>query len=470
MPKNSSTTSRSLSQNLPEPPSLGQTIGPSFILLGLALGSGELILWPYLAANWGLGLLWGGLLGITFQYVLNTEVMRYSLAWGESVFVGFRRLGWWIPIWFILSTFIPWSLPGFSSASTDILLYMFPWLPKTPIALGLLIMTGLILSAGKTLYRTIELFQKTIILVGLPFILLLAAWLTTSQDWIEYGYGLVGRGDGWWFFPPGVALASFLGAFAYSGAGGNLNLAQSYYIKEKGFGMGKYAGKISALFSGHIDEKVKVEGQIFADTASNWRKWQAWWRLVNQEHFIVFWMLGFIMISVLAVLAKATAYGLPSESGLNFLYLEATVISERASIYFANLFLIVAAVMLFSTQVGVLESSSRIISENILLMFHKPGKKSSFNITLWFYIALWSQIGLGALIYLAGFQEPRVLLTLGAVLNAAAMMMAFVFIFWLNKTRLDKKFQAGLLRKGIMAVAFTFFLILVLITLKDFQI
>jgi len=69
-------------RNLPTPPSIVRTLGPSFILLGLALGSGELILWPYLTAQYGLGLLWGGLLGITLQFVLNTEAMRYTLAWG----------------------------------------------------------------------------------------------------------------------------------------------------------------------------------------------------------------------------------------------------------------------------------------------------------------------------------------------------------------------------------------------------
>ena len=39
--------------------SLKKLIGPSFILLALGLGSGEVILWPYLAANYGLGIIWG---------------------------------------------------------------------------------------------------------------------------------------------------------------------------------------------------------------------------------------------------------------------------------------------------------------------------------------------------------------------------------------------------------------------------
>jgi len=75
------------SNQLPEPITLRKSIGPSIILLGLALGSGELIMWPYLVSQYGLGIIWGGLAGITFQYFLNTEIMRYTLARGESVFV-----------------------------------------------------------------------------------------------------------------------------------------------------------------------------------------------------------------------------------------------------------------------------------------------------------------------------------------------------------------------------------------------
>lgn len=464
------TKNKKTSQTLPSAPSLLRTIGPSFILLGLALGSGELILWPFLAANWGLGLLWGGLLGISLQFVLNTETMRYSLAWGESVFMGFRRISILIPLWYIISTFIPWSLPGFSSATSEILASLFPWVPEQAVALGLLILTGLIISSGKSLVKTMELFQKSIILLGLPFILLLTVWLTNQQDWLEFMWGLVGKGstvDGttWWFFPEGVGLASFLGAFAYAGAGGNLNLAQSYYIKEKGFGMGKYAGKITSLFSAG-KKAVTLEGQIFADTSSNRKQWQKWWRLVNQEHFIVFWGLGFLMISVLSVLAKATVYGAEVEEGLSFIYAESAVIAQRTIPFFGTAFLLVAALMLFSTQVGVLESSSRIISENILLLFYKKGRK--FDISKWFYLALWGQISLGVLIYLFGFQEPRFLLTLSAVLNAVGMMSSFVFIYFLNKKMLRKELQPGIIRKLLIIGAVLFFLVFLVITVQKY--
>lgn len=471
VPRSTTNISNISKHNLPKPPSLWQTLGPSFILLGLALGSGELILWPYLSANYGLGLLWGGLLGITFQFVLNTEVMRYSLAWGESVFVGFRQMGWVITLWYIISTLIPWSIPGFSSAASQIIFHMFggslpidTQIGEKIVAISLLIITGLILSLGKTLYKTMEVLQRSVIFLGLPFILFLTFWLAQSTDWQEVVWGLVGRGDGWQWFPQGIALASFLGAFAYSGAGGNLNLAQSYYIKEKGFGMGKFSSKIISVLSGG-SKAVNIEGKTFKDTPHNRRLWDKWWKLINTEHFIVFWGLGFITIVVLALLAKILVYGSGVDSGISFLYAEAAQITIRTHAFFGTFFLIVAAMMLFSTQLGVLESSSRIISENTLLLFYKKGRK--YNMSLGFYVALWAQIALGIIIYSLGWVEPRLLLTVSAILNGIAMMVSFPLIYLLNKKKLAKRYQPALWRKAIMLMAFVFFVIFVVITLSQ---
>ena len=101
----------------PAPMPLKKILGPSFILLALGMGSGEVILWPYLTANYGLGLAWAALLGITFQYFINMEIERYALVKGESVFVGLNQLFNWSAYWFILSTFVGFGLPGIIAAS-----------------------------------------------------------------------------------------------------------------------------------------------------------------------------------------------------------------------------------------------------------------------------------------------------------------------------------------------------------------
>jgi len=105
----------------PAPMSFKKILGPSFIILALGLGSGEVILWPYLAANYGLGIAWGAILGITFQYFMNMEIERYSLVKGESVFVGTYKLFKPAVYWFIASTFLGWALPGIVAASAKIM-------------------------------------------------------------------------------------------------------------------------------------------------------------------------------------------------------------------------------------------------------------------------------------------------------------------------------------------------------------
>ena len=449
-------------RNLPEPPELKKSIGPSFILLGLALGSGELILWPYLSSQYGLGLIWGGLLGITLQFFLNTEAMRYTLAWGESVFVGWRKMSRAIPYWFILSTTIPWALPGFAASTSAISHYLVPALPEKAFAIGLLILTGVIISTGRTLYKTMERIQKTIIMVGLPFITLVTLALVTPEVWLELVRGLVGQGAGWRFFPPGIGIGAFLGAFAYSGAGGNLNLAQSYYIKEKGFGMGRYFAGIKSLLQGKSKE-IEIQGNSFVDTAANRSRWARWWRLVNSEHFLVFWVLGLTTILLLAALAAGTARG-ASAVDINFLFFEAATIGDKTVPLIGTIFLVVAALMLFSTQLGVYESAARITAENVLLA--KNGVDKPVNAGRAFYIVLWAEIVGGVALLHMGFETPRALLTIAAILNAAAMMIVFPLILILNKTKLPSFARPSRARQGILLIAFCLFVYFVLETIR----
>lgn len=390
--------------------------------------------------------------------------MRYSLARGESVFLGWRSLNRFVPLWFIVSTFIPWSLPGIAAVGAEVYHHVFPTLSIRFTTIAALATIGTVLTLGKTLYTTMEHLQRTVLFVSIPFILGLAIVVTEPTEWATTAWGLIGRGDGWWFFPPSIALASFLGAFAYSGAGGNLNLAQSHYVKEKGFGMGKYAEKITSLLHGGA-KSVRLEGTLFPDTPAQRALWRRWWRLVNTEHALIFWGLGLFTILLLVTLAHSVTAGLDLQPGLAFLYAESQQLGSRAHPLVGTLFLIATGTMLFTTQLGVLESSSRTIAENVLLLRYKPGRR--FPMSLAFYVALWGQIVLGSIVMFFGNHQPQVLLTAGAVLNAAAMMVAFPLIGWLNISRLPPHAQPGLLRRAGLVVAFGFFAFFLTILAKD---
>ena len=66
------------------------------------------------------------------------------------------------------------------------------------------------------------------------------------------------------------------------------------------------------------------------------------------------------------------------------------------------------------------------------------------------------EIILGIIYLFAGAVEPRALLTLGAILNAAAMMIAFPLILALN-LKLPRNIRPSLFRRLAMISAFLFF-------------
>lgn len=440
---------------MPDAPSLRMLIGPSFIILGLGLGSGEIILWPYLTSNFGMGIIWGALLGLTFQFFMNMEIERYALVHGESVFVGLARKIRFISVWFLVSTFIPWMWPGIVASSAKLIGSVFGIENTQFLAIGLLILMGCILSLGPILYKTVESLQKGLIMLGVPTIFLISILLAKPKDWEVLAQGAVGVGNNYLFLPEGIVIASFLAALAYAGAGGNLNLAQAFYIKEKGYGMGKYAGRITSLLTGK-KEVVSLTGTTFEVNHESLNKFKQWWKTINTEHFIVFWLTGSITIALLALLSYMTVYGHPGNSqGISFVINEAKVIGELIFPFAGVFFLLVASLTLFGTQLTVFDATSRILTENTILSAYP--KLQEIHIAKLYYVVLWLQIIAGIFIFLMGFTEPLQLLTLAAVLNAFAMFIHVGLTLWLNLTSLDKALRPSIFRITAMVLAFIFY-------------
>lgn len=447
---------------LPKAIPLRKLIGPSFILLGLGLGSGEVILWPFLASNYGMGIIWGAIIGITLQFFMNMEIERYALARGESIFVGFARKFRKIPAWFLLSTFAPWMWPGIAAASATIFAHIFNLDDAYVkyLAIAFLISMGLLLSLGPIVYKTNEYFQKFRIAIGVPAVFLITFILATRADWTAAAKGVVGIGDGFFLLPAGISIASFLAALAYAGAGGNLNLAQSFYIKEKGLGMGLYSGRLTSLITGkkhrRADKKPLLTGTKFNANKENVKEFKKWWRNINIEHFVVFWLTGSVSIILLSLLAYITTYGADgTTSDINFVIQEGLEIGNLIAPFVGTFFLLIVGSSLYATQLAVYDATSRIITENTMLLAN--GKIKEKHIPHMFYFFLWLMIATGVVVFLAGYTQPLQLLLLSAILNAIAMFVHSGLTLWLNKTTLPKSIGPNKFRTGMMIFAFLFY-------------
>lgn len=421
-------------KDFPKVGSFWKMLGPSFLVLAMGLGSGEVILWPYLVSKYGMGVAWGALLGITMQFFINMEIERYALIKGESVFVGLYKKYKWTAVWFILSTFVGFGLPGIISASAKIVGSVFGVSDFKYIAIAMLVLIGVLLTVSHTVYKSMENITKFLILFCVPLVFVLALLTSNTSTWQALWNGLVGVGDGYQFLPVGISIATFLAAFAYSGAGGNLNLTQSVYIKEKGYGMGAYSQKISGLLRSRTGEKINLEGVEFDDTEENKRNYLNWWRQINKEHLLVFWFMGLVSMLLLMVLSFNTTYGIGSElSGIDFVIAQGASVGAILGSFWGVGLLVVLGILLFQTQLGIVDSTSRIMGECLALIVTGLKKGQEVNLSAYYFGFVWSQILFGILLFLLNIYEPKTLIVLGAVINAFAMLIHTLLVRLLNR-------------------------------------
>jgi len=102
-----STPSDSQELQIPQPPQGAKQLkwlGPSFIWMLSAAGSGELLFTPRIAAFYGYALLWALLAAVILKWFINREVGRFTVCTGATILEGFRQLpgpkNW--AVWLIL--------------------------------------------------------------------------------------------------------------------------------------------------------------------------------------------------------------------------------------------------------------------------------------------------------------------------------------------------------------------------------
>ncbi|TSC96276.1 MAG: hypothetical protein Athens101426_452, partial [Parcubacteria group bacterium Athens1014_26] len=201
-------------KDLPNPPSFKKVIGVGVVVMGLAMGTGELILWPHLVTKYGLNILWAAFLGITCQYFINQEVARHALATGESFFTSSSRVfKWFAPFWLVSALFL-YVWPGWASAIGTILKELFGFGSYLAWARVSLLFVLILTFTGKIAYRILEKSLK--IIVPTFFILILVtSFLTLSFENIKEAFlGVVNFG----FLPSGIDVSVLLAAIVFAGA------------------------------------------------------------------------------------------------------------------------------------------------------------------------------------------------------------------------------------------------------------
>lgn len=476
-------------RDLPAAVPLRRMVGPSIILAGLALGSGEFIIWPKITFHAGFIFFWACLVGVTMQYFINMEITRWTLATGESAIAGFCRMSrhWgWI---MLACNLLPWFIPAWATAGAEVLSWVL-W-PETaavangagaiaagatvvapyvgPLAIGSLLLCGVILTAGPVVYETVEKAQ--LLLVGLILILVVvlavqfvdadAVGALVGGLWRDAGIPELGGDDN------PIDAMMLLGALAFAGVGGTLNLGQSNYIKDKGYGMGHYVGRITSPITGQAEAQSEV-GYHFPDTAENRARWKTWWRRASLEHFVSFFLTCVICLVLLSLLTYSVFYqdGQRVDSGidgggidfdssqkLQFVWHQATLLGGS----YQTLFLLMGVAILFTTELCVLDATSRISADVIKVNWLR--NNDAWSESRIYSAALWSMILGGSALLLwqgkgvSGFQ----LVKASAALNGVVMFLYCAALLVLNRRRLPAVIRMSRPRQLILITTTLFF-------------
>ncbi len=441
-------------RDMPEPLPLRKILGPSVILAGLGVGSGEYIIWPFITSVVGPWFLWAAVLSVTVQYFLNMEIERYTLATGETAIAGFVRF--WKPwgVLFCLFTVLPNMWPGWATSGITVFTFLIGGGNVAYITVGVLVALGAALTISPVVYQTLEKAQ--FFKVGLTIVFLAVAIVAAigASAWADVPQAITNFGR----LPDQnlIPVSLMLSAMVFAGAGGVNNLAQSNWIRDKGFGMGVYIPKIVSPITGE-ETAAPATGVMVRQDAANLQRFAVWWKRANTEQFWSFWFICIFSIVVFSTLAYSTVFGqrVSDQANLAFIYAEGLALKDRVGPWFGTFFWIFGSISMVLVAMGVLDYVSRIVAD-IIKTVYLPTSRVWTESRVYFAV-VWGTVVAGSIILLSGFDQPLLLLVVAACLNGAVMFVYAILLIQLNRRGLPKPIRVRGLRLAMLYFATAFY-------------
>ncbi|GLY99940.1 Nramp family divalent metal transporter [Actinoplanes sp. NBRC 103695] len=411
-------------QDLPEPLSLRKMIGPGVVAVGIGLAAGEIILWPYLTAIGGLGLLWLAITTLVVQFVINMEIERYTLATGQTAVAGFSRWwkGWGVII--CLAGAFQYVWPGWATSGSTVFTYLVGGGDPVWITVIALVLIGVLLSVSKVIYSTIERVEAVKVGLTLFFLAVVVVFVISASTW---GKGAKEAVTGFGQIPEAITFTLILSAIGAAGAGGVHNLVLSNWIRDKRYGMGAHVPRLISPITGQ-EEASGAARYTFPQDPANLSRWRVWWKRANTEHLVAFLLVCFLTITIMSLLAYETLFGRDDlKSDPSFLRIEGDVLADSVGPWLKILFFAIAAVSLWAAAMGLLDVIGRVASDFIVSNFGSRVSESKLYLGV-----VWAEILLGSIILLAGFTQPLGLLIVSTCAASVVTLLYSCLLVKLN--------------------------------------
>ena len=128
---------------------------------------------------------------------------------------------------------------------------------------------------------------------------------------------------------------------------------------------------------------------------------------------------------------------------------------EQIAPWFGTFFWLTGAVVLFTTNLAILDHVGRIIAD--ILKINWLRESTFWSESKLYFAVVWVEIAFGSIILLAGLEAPLVLLVISAALNGLVMFIYSALLLWLNRRVLPNAIKLSSYRLVAMAWAVLFF-------------
>jgi hypothetical protein len=416
--------------------------GPGAIYAATAQGSGELVFWPLLVASFGAAFIGLLLPACALQYPVTIEIGRYTVTTGETMFLGFQRVNRFFAIlmWIMLFLVYLWfggyasgaagglvqltGFPGFLSDDGQTLFWSY-------LIIGVF---SLVVIFGRVIYPIIEKIMMAVTAITIVGLIIASLHPTVRAVWGDF----FGRLFTFQFaIPKNLStenLDILITAIAFAGQGGFGNVLYSYWIRDKGVGMGQFAGRITSPVTGE-PETIPAAGYKFDDSEDNKKNYKGWTRWLHLDQ-----MFGTGANTVTLVLTTLLAYALLFPKGAvptsdNLVGEQAEFFRNSWGAIGATIFFLVAAAFLADTWLALVDAVSRMHSDFFVANF-RAARNWGFRNVYYLWFAILTIVSVVTI----PFATPGTLLITVAILQFFAMMLYIPALIWLNYYKIPKTY------------------------------
>jgi hypothetical protein len=376
-------------RTLPEPPPLTvkdivRWAGPAVILGSLAIGGFEAYHTGYVSSKGLINLFWLYWVSAIFQVFFNREIARWTMATGETIFQGFARIrpgalwAWVGVIACILVMFWPAWIGG-AAAQTAAL---FGGDPKI-WAVAAIGSVFILFAVSQYVYRVLEYIMWFVFVVGTGGVVILSLLMTDAQRFSETLLGWLAIGT----IPAGATLSA-IGPFLQQPLGGAWNAFHTFWLRERGMGMGAYIGRVTGLVA--RPEEVQAHGFTFDTTdPDELRKWNRWMKLNTITLVVFMFILGGMLFTFFASLAGYSAariYGMDLPSGWRIAVVLAEIFRSAYGPALFFLFAVFVLISLYDSQYATYDGLARATTD-VLWTEHRFVQRGR-SYRFWYFVIL----------------------------------------------------------------------------------